>query len=301
MADIDHIKLANGTTYDIKDATSRDDSAFAKAQEEYDRQLEADVYAGRALTSIPEIASEISSAGSVYAFLHNRASAANFANLRVGDYFDVPVTGYGTIRYRIGGFDTYYQVGDTAMGHHILCLPSAPITMPSASKYTINGSYIYWNTTADNNGTAEKSCPYLASNLHKWELEEFLPALPSALQGYLLDRRDLVEVRYSASAKLTASTGWEWASLGKVWSLSEMEVYGCNVWGTPGHSQGVGDQLPYFRQTKDRIKGGRVAWWLRVVSGSSASNVCSVGSHGRADYSSATFTWSRPLPCFLLG
>ena len=301
MADIDQIRLSNGTTYTIKDATSRTDSATAKTQEEFDRQLACGVYPGRALTSIPEIAAEISSAGNVYAFLHNRARAANFANIRIGDYFDVPVTGYGTVRYRIGGVDTYYQCGDTAMGHHFLCVPLAPVTMPASSEYTTNGSYIMWNTTADNNGTAEESSPYLASNLHAWEINEFLPALPSALQGYLLERRDLVEVRYSASAKLTASTGWKWASLGKVWSLSEMEVYGCNVWGTPGHSQGLGDKLPIFQQTKDRIKGGRVDWWLRVVSGSSASDVCGVSYSGGAGSNSAAYARVRALPCFLLG
>ena len=301
MASIDHIMLANGTTYDLEDATARPTATSAASAAELNRQLEDNVYAGRALTSIPEIASEISSAGSVYKFLHNRASAANFANLRIGDYFDVPVTGYGTIRYRIAGFDHYYNCGDTAMPHHILCVPNAPITMPSASEYTINGSYIYWNTTATNQGTAEESSPYLASNLHKWELEEFLPALPSELQGYLKNHRSLVEVRYSASGNLNASTGWKWADLGKVWSPSEVEVYGMVVHGTPVHTQGLDSQFPIFRETKDRIKGGRVYWWLRVVSGSSASNVCAVAGNGHAYRTSAASAVVRPLPCFLLG
>jgi hypothetical protein len=293
--------VVNGTTYIIKDTSARSTANAVTVQEEFDRQLENNVYAGRALTSIPGIASEISSAGSVYKFLHNRASAANFANLRIGDYFDVPVTGYGTIRYRIAGFDHYYNCGDTAMPHHILCVPSAPITMPSASEYTINGSYIYWNATETNQGTAEESSPYLASNLHKWELEEFLPALPSELQGYLKNHRSLVEVRYSASGNLNASTGWKWADLGKVWSPSEVEVYGMVVHGTPVHTQGLDSQFPIFRETKDRINGGRVHWWLRVVSGSSASYVCYVYTTGHAYYGSATNTWVRPLPCFLLG
>ena len=301
MADIDKITLANGTTYNIKDSTSRTDSTTAKTQEEYDRQLENNVYPGRAITSIPELASEISTAGSVYAFLHNRARAANWAGLRIGDYFDVPVTGYGTVRYRLAAFDHYYNCGDTAMGHHFVCVPTAPITMPAASDYTINGSYIYWNTTATNQGTEEETSPYLASNLHDWEINEFLPALPSALQSVLINHRSLVEVRYSASGNLNASTGWKWADLGKVWSPSEMEVYGCVVHGTPVHTQGLDSQFPIFRETKDRIKGGRVNWWLRVVSGSSASYVCDVSYYGNASNNSAANTRIRPLPCFLLG
>ena len=301
MSNINKIALANGTEYDIEDATARTAATSAVSEAEYNRQLENNVYAGRALTSIPEIASEISSAGTIYKFLHNRASAANFANLRIGDYFDVPVTGYGTIRYRIAGFDHYYNCGDSAMPHHILCVPSAPIAMPAGSDYTVNGSYIMWNTENTNQGTADESSPYLASNLHKWEIEEFLPALPSELQGYLKNHRSLVEVRYSASGNLNASTGWKWADLGKVWSPSEVEVYGMVVHGTPIHTQGLDSQFPIFRETKDRIKGGRVTWWLRVVSGSSASNVCYVGNSGAAYAYAPTNLGIRGLPCFLLG
>ena len=110
-----------------------------------------------------------------------------------------------------------------------------------------------------------------------------------------------MEVRYSAGQSLTASTGGKWASLGKVWSLSEMEVYGCCIHATPIWTQFLSTQLPFFRDCKDRIKGGRAGWWLRVVSGSSASNVCHVNTTGSASYISATNTSIRPLPCFLLG
>lgn len=302
MADVSKIRPSGGTTtYDIKDATARTNASNALSYGTLDLQVANDVYAGRAITGIAELASEISSAGNVYAFLHNRAAAGNFANLRIGDYIDVPVTGYGTIRYRIGAFDHYYNCGDSAMPHHIVFVPNAPITMPSSSSYTVNNSYIMWNTTADNNGTSEESNPYLASNLHAWEIGEFLPALPSALQGYLKNFRDLVETRYDANSKLTDSTGWKWADLGKVWSPSEMEVYGTRVWGTEGWSQGLGSQFPIFRNTRDRIRGGRVTWWLRITRGGSSSAVCTVGNNGSAHYTSAANTGIRPLPCFLLG
>ena len=303
MADITQIQLAGGATYDIKDATSRTNAEKANTQEEYDRQLAANVYAGRNIANIPELASEISSAGSVIAFLHARASAGNFANLRPGDYFECAVTGYGTKRFDIFGFNPFKSVGDSGsgMGNHIGFIAHQPVAIPSTSEYVTNGSYLMWNTTNTNQGTEEEPAPYLCSNLHAWEINEFLPALPSALQSVLINRRDLVETRYSASGNLTASTGWKWADLGKVWSPSEMELYGCNVWGTPGYSQGIGQQMQLFRECKDRLRGGRVNWWLRVVSGSSASNACYVSSRGLAYNSSATDTWVRPLPCFLLG
>ena len=142
--------------------------------------------------------------------------------------------------------------------------------------------------------------PYLNSNLHKWELNEYLGRLPSALQGYLLNHRSLVEKRYSSST-LNDSTDWGWADLGKIWSPSEMEVYGCLVWGTKGYSQGMDSQFPLFRETKNRIMGGRVYWWLRSASGGSSSYVCLVYSSGNASYYSAAHTGLRPRPCFLLG
>lgn len=302
MADVSSIRPSGGTTtYPIKDTTARTNASNALSYEGMDLQVINDVYAGRAINSISELASEISSSGNIYAFLHNRASNANFANLRIGDYFDVPVTGYGTVRYRLAAFDHYYQVGDSAMPHHIVCCPNAPITMPSASSFTVNGSYIMWNTTATNQGNSTENNPYLISNLHNWEINEYLPALPSALQGYLKNFRDLVETRYSSSGNLDDSTGWKWADLGKVWSPNEMEVYGTAVWGAKPWTQGIGSQWPIFRNTRDRIKGGRVYWWLRVVRSGSSSYVCNVNRHGDANSNSAANTWIRPLPCFLLG
>lgn len=261
-------------------------------------------YSGRNLATV--LADEAEDAGGIYAALHARVAAANYDGLRIGDWMDVPLTArsgtitQSTVRYVIAAFDHYYDCSDQPIGHHIVFVPYAPVDM-TGSSYATNTSYIMWNTTATNQGTSAENNPYLVSNLHKWELNEFLGKLPSTLQGYLLDHRSLCESRYSASASLNASTGWGWKSLGKIWSPSEMEVYGCCAWGTPGYSQGMDSQFPLFRETRDRIMGGRVHWWLRVVSGSSASNVCHVGHTGTAHDNSATNTRVRPRPCFLLG
>ncbi len=83
--------------------------------------------------------------------------------------------------------------------------------------------------------------------------------------------------------------------------LSEVEVYGLNAWSKPGYGTGFDCQFPIFKQTKDRIMGGRIAWWLRSVSGSSSSYVCCVNSYGYANYSSPAYDWVRPRPCFLVG
>ena len=86
-----------------------------------------------------------------------------------------------------------------------------------------------------------------------------------------------------------------------MFSLSEMEVYGCPVWGTKGYSVGFDCQWDLFRDTAHRINGNRYYWWLRSVMGGSSSGVCYVGSDGNASYYSATGVWVRPRPGFLVG
>ena len=258
-------------------------------------------YGGRSLASV--FANEIGSTD-IYTWLRNRARNANFAGLRIGDYIDVPITAGAnvpsqTVRYRIGAIDHYYQCGDTAKGHHIVMVPLAPVSVTGDK--ASNTSYLQWRDTNDNNGTAEEKYPYLCSKLHDWEINDFFPALPTALQNAIMAQRVLLEERYSSSEKLTESSGWSWADLGKVWSPSEMEVYGCPVWGTKGYSVGFDSQFPIFSDTASRIAGGRVAWWLRSVVGGSASNACDVSDYGTAGNNAPTIAWMRPLPCFLIG
>lgn len=299
MADLS-TEVVNGTTYTLKDTTARATANAVTQQEEYDRQEAAGVYDGRDLISILGA----SSADDCFAKLHQRAQAKNAAGIRIGDYIDVTptvstVNKGAAMRYRVAGIAHNLGFGDQACPWAFWMVPDNPVDM-TGSEYAINTSYIYWNTTADNNGTADEKRPYLCSNLHQWELEEFLPALPTALQNVLINHRILFEERYNASGKLEDSTGWSWGDAGKVFSLSEMEVYGCCVWGTKGYSVGESAQLPLFKDSRYRIKS-RIGWWLRSVGSGSSSHVCTVTSGGNANNSSATYTWVRPRPCFLIG
>ena len=291
-ADLQAIVALGTTKYNEAIATAEEavDTADATALlEEYDRQLIDNIYAGREIATIPEIADEVATYGTVWQFLHARATTGDWTGLRIGDWFEVTPTGASAMRYQIAAFDHYYNCADQAMGHHVFCVPTAPW-----------GENVLWNTTNTNQGTSAQKNPYLVSNLHTWEISTFLPKLPSTLQNVLINHRSLVEDRYSSSGGLNASTGWHWDSLGKVFSLSEMEVYGCCVCGTPQWSQGMDSQLPLFRETKNRIKS-RAYWWLRVANGSSSTNVCRVGNYGDATATAATYASLRPLPCFLIG
>ena len=236
--------------------------------------------------------------------LHARAQAKNGAGMRIGDWMDITPTSNVTnkgnaMRARLAGIGHNHNFGDTSCPWAFWFVIDTPIDMTN-SAYAINTSYIYWNTTATNNGTAEQPAPYLASNLHAWEIGEFLNSLPTALTDVLVSHRILFETRYSANGALNDSTGWAWGDAGKVFSLSETEVYGQCVWGTKGYSVGCDAQLPLFRNSRERLRGGRNYWWLRSVHSGSSSNVCYVDRYGYAYFCSAA-SRGRPRPGFLVG
>ena len=295
--------VVGGQPLNVIDDTARSNAQTALNNAEYNRQGQIGKYGGQNIAAI--LAGEIGS-GSVYDALHKRAANGNFAGLRVGDYIDVPlvsasnVAAQQSVRFLLAHFDPYYQCGDSAKGHHIAFIASAPIAVAKTVTGVANDRYLMWNTANTNQGTAGVKNPYLNSNLKAWE-KLFEACLPEGLTKYLLTQRVQLEERYSASGALNDSNSWSWQDIGKVFSLSEMEVYGCPVWGTKGYSVGFDCQFDLFRDTAHRVNGNRCAWWLRSVASGSASNVCYVNGNGDARYYSATNVWVRPRPGFLVG
>ncbi len=290
MANIDTFNVG-GVEYDVsQDATLYNTLAIAGK------------YAGRNLETV--LADEIGS-DDIYTALHNRVANANWEGLRVGDYIDVPlvsasaVTSAQTVRFLLAHIDPYYNCGNQAIGHHLAFVTNVPVPVSSSYTTVVNGSYVQWNTTNTNQGNSTTKCPYLISNLKKWE-SAFEGCLPSALSTYILNRRHLLEERYSSSGALTDSNNYSWVNIGKIWSLSETEVYGQAPWGTKGYSVGLDCQFDLFHDSSYRSPN-RMAWWLRSVQGGSSSGVCGVGHYGDAPYYSATYDWMRPRVGFLLG
>lgn len=273
------------TEGDLITATGDIDSVLAA--------LHGGYYPGRNLADTAEFASEISTAGSVQAWLLSRAADGNFTGLRIHDY--VPEVNSKGMAYEIGMFDLYYNAGDSARKHHIGMVPLT--TWPDT---------VVWNNSATNQGSSAEKHPYLVSNLHSVESSTILATFSSAWQNVMQTHRALLEERYSGSGNLTAASGWSWTDIGKIFSLSETEVYGQCVWGTPnGYSIGYDAQWPCFARTADRIRTydgtNRAYWWLRTPYGTNATYVCYVSYDGGADYNSASNTHIRPLPCFLIG
>ena len=295
--------VVGGQPLNVIDDTARSNAQTALNNAEYNRQGQIGKYGGQSIAAI--LAGETGS-GSVYDALHKRIVANNFSGLRVGDYIDVPLVSASNVaaqqsaRFLLAHFDPYYQCGDSAKGHHIAFVASAPIAVAKTVTGVANDSFLMWNTTNTNQGTADQKCPYPNSNLKAWE-KLFEACLPEGLTKYLLTQRVLLEERYSASGALNDSNSWSWQDIGKVFSLSEMEVYGCPVWGTKGYSVGFDCQWDLFRDTAHRVNGNRYGWWLRSVMGGSSSDVCYVTNSGYATCGSATHVWVRPRPGFLVG
>ena len=294
----------NGVSHEIIDSLARTNATTALNNAEYNRQGLIGKYPGQSLATL--LAGEVSGSATIYDALHKRVQAANFSGMRVGDYIDVPlvsasnVAAQQSVRFLLAHFDPYYRCGDSAKGHHIAFVASAPVAVAKTVTGVANDSYLMWNTANTNQGTADVKNPYLNSNLKAWE-KLFEACLPEGLTKYLLTQRVLLEERYSASGALSDSNIWSWQDIGKVWSPSEMEVYGCPVWGTKGYSVGFDCQFDLFRDTAHRLNGTRYDWWLRSVMGGSSSNVCCVGGYGTATCPSAATTWVRPRPGFLVG
>ena len=294
----------NGVSHEIIDSLARTNATTALNNAEYNRQGLIGKYPGQSLATL--LAGEVSGSVTIYDALHKRVQAANFSGMRVGDYIDVPlvsasnVAAQQSVRFLLAHIDPYLYCGDNSKGHHIAFVASAPVSVAKTVTGVANDSFLMWNTTNTNQGTAETKNPYLGSNLKAWETA-FEACLPEGLTKYLLTQRVLLEERYSASGALTDSNNWSWQDIGKVWSLSEMEVYGCPVWGTKGYSVGFDCQFDLFRDTAHRLNGTRYDWWLRSVMGGSSSAVCCVSYSGYASSASATTAWVRPRPGFLVG
>lgn len=261
--------VVGGQPLNVIDDTARSNAQTALNNAEYNRQGQIGKYGGQSIATI--LAGEIGS-GSLYDALHKRAANGNFAGLRVGDYLDVPlvsasaVAAQQSVRFLLAHIDPYLYCGDNSKGHHVAFVASAPVAVAKSVTGVANDSFLMWNTTNTNQGTADQKCPYLNSNLKAWE-KAFEACLPEGLTKYLLTQRVLLEERYSASGALNDSNSWSWQDIGKVFSLSEMEVYGCPVWGTKGYSVGFDCQWDLFRDTAHRVNGNRCNWWLRSVLG----------------------------------
>lgn len=240
------------------------------------------------------------SGGTVYSVLHELVSSGDFSNIMVGDYLDAKVdyttvTSDSNIRFVVAHINPYKGVGKTETASHIALVSAKPLMVSSSYTYVTGGSCLLWNSSNTNNSDSG-GCPYVGSTLHEWETSLYT-YLPYDFKRYIIDRQAYLEKRYNSSSD---STGNVWTSIGKLWSLSEKEVFGCDVLGTRGYSVGADVQFDLFK-SGDALTRGRKSWWLRTVAGGSTTKACFVDSTGAPMAKDVNGTYVRPRVAVLFG
>lgn len=294
-------------------------------------QMTNGIYDGVDLTS--KFASEIGS-DDVWTWLHNRISSTNFNGLHVGDYIPVTISA-GTVgsdsvvaqtfNCQVAGIDTYYRYGSPSIGHHIDFISKECCA-----------TEVKWNDSNCNNGTSSVNSPWLASKVYGWlngvnnagtaygsnavgisaEGKGLYQLLPSTLRARIIQKRQLLDDRYSSSGLVDYSSGWDWHDMGYLWLPNEIEVYGTQIrsnvtqqdgWWNP--EANIGQTYPLWRVCqKARVKWlatgtylSRTSWWLSSAADNWTDGACLVGGDGVAGGSYTTRTGVRVPLCFRIG
>lgn len=238
-----------------------------------------------------------------WAALQARILAGNFTGIHIGDYKPITLTGGEEVIMEVAGIDQYYKCGDIEIGHHIDFI----------SRDCLAGTKVF-NDTNTNNGTEAEPNPWRASKLFQTLNDEatgVIATLPGDLKPCIIEKRAMLESRYSAAGALESSTGWAWNNMGKLWLPTEVEVFGNTFWsdGDAGWTGGGGCNLQYpifYGGVKHIIKGagnggGRCDWWEATAPRQSSAYVCCVSYSGAAYYHWATHASVYAPLCFRIG
>lgn len=275
-------------------------------------QIANRIYPGVDLSEV--FAEEIAGYSDVWAWIKARIQAVDYSGIHVGDY--IPFTAGGNaIKAEIAGIDTYYNYGDTAVGHHIDfisrdCWPEAHV----------------FNKVNYNNGTSVSPSPWLASDLYAWlnSLQMQVPnsatanptlvavdyrttgvydKLPAELKAVIAPKRSLIPSRYTAGSPVNDENGRGWGNIGNLWLPSEIEIFGMMQWGSMnGYATGGFVQYPIFASNSKWIKGAgdggsRASWWLSTPAGNSF-NACTAVSESIPNFVPTSTTNIRVPICF---
>ena len=218
--------------------------------------------------------------------------------LYLGDYVTIKNAGVYSGDWMIAGFNTYKNVGDNldAVGgvsnagsvNHIAMIP--------------RGGGFASGTSM--NSTASTTNGYAGSSMYTYLRETVTSALAGSLGKRLLTRRVLLTNAVDANAKSPGYSGWSGAANSWAWHnsraelLTEMQVYGCTVWGDGFDVGESGEKLPIFNFVTF-VCFARIPFWLRSVSNTTDFAYCSDG--GAAGYANANSTWLCVNPLIMVG
>lgn len=270
-------------------------------------------YSGVDLTV--KFADEIANYSDPWAWIKARITAHNYSQLHVHDYIPFTTSNNRTFQAQIAGIDTYYQYGDTPVGHHIDFISRE--LWPEPFKM---------NLVNFNNGTSEtKQTPWLGSNGYLFvnSLAGQVPNsttlplemadvdytaggmyfyLPTALKNVIVEKRLYAQTRRSESGVLSNDNSGAWVNVGKLWLPDEYEITGARLMTTTGWFSGGYVQYPLFAHSMARLKmiqGGssRGSWWTSSAFAGNSTNFVDVSNGGYVNGNSASSAYRAPF-CF---
>ena len=225
-------------------------------------------------------------------------STGAFVDIYLGDYFTINYNGSNK-NIRIGAFDYLYYTGDTVLNkHHILCIPDNSLCTAAMNSTNTTG------TSANEANTSGKQA-YLGSDMHNITIADIDEKLTAIFGGHLLSHRELLTNSMDPNQTSGGHTAWKGASNNREWVdakcvlMSEIEVYGSNVWSSSAYDTGLTrGQIPLFKIEPRFISQAREWYWLRDVA--SSTTFCYAYGDGGSGYSYASYV-SYVRPRFLLG
>ena len=202
--------------------------------------------------------------------------AGTFTDLFIGDYWTI-----NGVNWRIAHFDPYYRAGSNDLQtHHIAVVPDTCLydTKWNAAGTTTSGyvgSDIRTNIKASV-GEAQGAEAMVIAAFGDSHVLSYKNYYPSAYSNQL-------------------ATAWADTAC-RVELMSEVEVYGCQVWGGTGYEVGESkQQLALFKLAPEWVNI-RALWWLRTVSTRAAGYAALVNASGVAHSAAASDSFGvRPL------
>ena len=214
--------------------------------------------------------------------------AGTFGDMFVGDYWYI-----NSIYWRIGGFNYWYNYGDTACNKpHVLIVPDQNLLKEGNTAHWMNatdttsGAYVGSDFYTGNNGnTGKAQCRSMAQS-----------AFGSA---HILTHREYLQNAVTNGYE----SGGAWYD-SDVEIMNEKMVYGCEIFSNQTSGTNIpakytidNAQIPLFALDHSRICN-RAYWWLRdVVSG---SYFAYVGGGGDACSYGASASWVGVRPAFAI-
>ena len=222
--------------------------------------------------------------------LHERCNGegvADFSDLMIGDYLDLPsltVDGttytwnatYQNLRIVISGFNHYIHCGDTenTKNHILWTFKNVVLQRQMNSSDTNTGGY---------NASAMKT---------------YLDGVFALGLGSALGSSDYL---YTISRAISKKGSTEWVR-NTVFLPTEVEVFGVATYGDDQNAWNTNIQYPIYRDSSyyrcKKYNGSRAWWWEATPHASNSTHFCGVGNTGDSTNLIASYSGGGVAPAF---